>query len=148
MLDDGDYLGMCNCIYKNNPIITIYCQSNEKYTLEELVTIIHELGHAIDFKNLSLSSTSNTLEKYLITSKLSEFNSQFYEKQAYEYFLEKGIDKNSNLANFIAFYTEIYNKIMGIRTYGFNIKTMEELNIEPQEINKVIKKEIDRLRKF
>ena len=86
VLDDGDYLGMCNCIYKNNPIITIYCQSNEKYTLEELVTIIHELGHAIDFKNLSLSSTSNTLEKYLITSKLSEFNSQFYEKQAYEYF--------------------------------------------------------------
>ncbi len=43
---------------------------------------------------------------------------------------------------------KIYNKIMGIRTYGFNIKTMEELNIEPQEINKVIKKEIDRLRKF
>lgn len=37
---------------------------------------------------------------------------------------------------------------MGIRAYGFNIKTMEELNIEPQEINKVIKKEIDRLRKF
>ena len=226
VLDDGDYLGMCNCIYKNNPIITIYSQSNEKYTLEELVTIIHELGHAIDFKNLSLRSTSNTLKKYLITSKLLEFNSQFYEKQAYEYFLEKGIDKNSNLANFIAFYIEIYNntyeallfttleekdilkryydycnmeqfsnilftdenhfynlenitetlkysiggilaiycdakikgnydegikiynKIMGIRTYGFDIKTIEELNIEPQEINKVIKKEIDRLRKF
>lgn len=222
---ENHYLGCCSNIYKSNPLIIVCCEDENKFLLEDLITIIHELGHAIDFKDLSTNASSNTIEKYMMISSLAEFNSQLYEKQAYEYFLDKKIDYKDTLSNFIEYYEgiynttyesllfttlsnhdiinnlyyncdmnqfddillkdndyeysldnitesleysiggilaiycdgkikenkdegiKIYNKIMGMRTFGFD-KIKEAIELDPKEVNRVLKKQFDVFKKF
>lgn len=85
------YCGLCFYVYKSLPFLVV---ENPRYSVKTIKSLIHELGHAIDFKNMNDNFSVNKIEKYLEISPYIEVNSRLYEKEALEFFIDEDINKD------------------------------------------------------
>ena len=92
--EDDKYEGLCLNTYKSDPFIV---SKSPKYTIETITTLIHELGHAVDFNCINKRFSHNKSEKYLFLSSYVEVNSRLFEKQALEFFINCDINKDISL---------------------------------------------------
>lgn len=105
------YEGLCFNIYKSLPFIVV-STNKDKYSLSTVVTLIHELGHAIDFNNISKNYSTNVIEKYSLHSPYIEFMSRLYEKRAWEFLLKSEIDDNYVKCNLLDFHYTTYSNLL------------------------------------
>lgn len=80
-----DYCASTYSDYYNKVDFIVF--RNQKQSLETLATLIHEIGHVEDFKNMS----SSKLVDYTYRSPFSEVHSLKEEKQFYDYLLKNKI---------------------------------------------------------
>ena len=110
------YDGMCFNIYRKEPIILV---QNNKYTMRSIITLIHELAHAIDFKDMNEKFSVNKCEKYNYQSNYVEFLSRLYERQALDYFYDLNIDNDSVTSMYLDYDYGIYSDM--VASYAFTL---------------------------
>jgi len=103
-------------IYNKQPIILV---KGNNYSIKSLVSIIHELGHAVDFRNISKNYSVNVSEKYYYCSNYLEFLPRLYEKQALEYFYHFHFDDSYVLTLLQDYYFTTYYD--WLQTYIFSL---------------------------
>ena len=81
--------GQCHYIYDNLPLIFI---ESPYFTLETISYLIHEFGHAMDFKYLENKHSITEIEKSFFVSGKGEVVSRFYERELLGFFEKEGID--------------------------------------------------------
>lgn len=117
-----NYDGMCFNIYKKEPLILV---QNREFTLKNIQTLIHELAHAIDFKDMNEKFSVNKREKYNYLSNYVEFLSRFYERQALDYFYDLNIDMGSVFSMYLDYDQIVYDDL--INSYIFSLLPDEVL---------------------
>lgn len=106
------YDGLCFNLYKKDPVIVV---KGSGYSMQSLITLIHELAHTIDYRKISEMYSVNIMEKYHYCSNYVEFLSRLYEKQALEYFYDFHFDDNSVISMIADFHFSTYFNL--VKTY-------------------------------
>lgn len=81
--------GQCHYIYDDLPLIFI---ESPFFTLETISYLIHEFGHAVDFRYLEKKYSVSEIEKSFFASAKGEVLSRFLEREAIGFFEKEGID--------------------------------------------------------
>ena len=110
------YGGLCFYIYKALPFLIV---QSPKYSISTLQSLIHELGHAINFNKISNDFSINKIEKYLSGSPYIEVISRLYEKEALEFFIDENVNRDYALTLLADYHYSNYYFLL--ETYVFSL---------------------------
>jgi len=107
--------GQCHYIYDSLPLIFI---ESPYFTLETISYLIHEIGHAIDFKYLERRYSVSEIEESFFICGKGEVLPRFLEREVLGFFEKEGIDNTCTACLLDNYYGTLEEVLLEVYFFG------------------------------